>query len=90
VPQNVNLAQPLADLNPGVRSVRAFLYPDSINHAAEVAIAACCYVEMFSFSGNNQTGTQLLHGFLDTTPVPVMTFYNVSTFSQLLQKVFGP
>jgi hypothetical protein len=90
MPQTGNLAQPLADLNPGVNSFRAWLYRAWNDKAVEVAPAQACYVEFESWSGNNQTGTRLLFGFLDTGAIPIMQVYGVSTFTQLLQKVFGP
>ena len=73
MPQDVNLAQPLANLNPGV-AASGFGFTSWERQTAEVPVAQCRYVHMRPFSGDHQTGTMFLDRFLaaktDTLDAP--------------------
>jgi hypothetical protein len=89
MPQDIALAVPNLSLNLNVLSVRMWLYRSWDDQSAEVPIAQCCYIRMESFSLAAQLGTKLLDGFLDSGNVPVLTYWNVSTLNELLDKAFS-
>ena len=103
MPQSFNLTKSYPGLNPAVQSIRVWLFPGppfefprAPNSAmiaplpqVEVAVDQAHFVVYEGFTGRNQqNGTSIGRGSIDTSPETAQAHFNATTLEELLVAAF--